>query len=122
MHACIHSLFPRWISKTALENIYIWGATTGVIMSWKGLGMFVDSMAKNFPLIIFGTDFTGLAASLIPFLILSACYVSGCLVAKGAEMDGSIVQGCGVDFSRSYCKHMYEQFFDKSGAFRKKLN
>ena len=88
-------------------------------MSWKGLSMVVDVFANHYPTIIFNTDFTAFAVTLIPFLLLSILHVSGSLVAKGAEMDGSMEGGLGVVFSRSYSAIVYDNFFETSSKKRK---
>ena len=79
-------------------------------MTWKGLGMAIDMTASKYPLVILGFDFSGLAANLISFLVLSLCCVSASLVGKGAEMDGTVAKGDGVDFSRAYLRHFLSDY------------
>ena len=79
-------------------------------MTWKGLGMAIDMTANKYPLVIHGFDFSGPAANLISFLVLSLCCVSASLVDKGAEMDGTFVKGNGVDFSRVYLRHFLSDY------------
>src|SRR5271166_1849556 len=90
--------FSRFLVKTLLEDLYIYVATAAVILSWKGVGMAVDMLANQFPVVIHGADMdlTGVAANLGSFLLLSACYSSGSLVGKGAERDGSLPERSGV--------------------------
>jgi len=103
----------RQILKTLLEDIFIYLATASVILCWKGVGMAVDSLAKQFPVIYAGEDYTGLCANLGSFLLLSLCYASGSLVGKGAELDGSMADGAGVDFSRCYFAHFFNDFIEE---------
>jgi len=100
------------VVKTLLEDIYIYIATAAVILSWKGVGMAVDALAKQFPIVHGETDYTGVYANLISFLLLSVCYSSGSLVGKGAERDGSLTGGSGVEFSTDYFAHFFSDFIE----------
>ena len=81
-----------------------------VILTWKGVGMAVDTLAQQFPVHCGGCDVTGLCANLVSFTLLSLCYVSGSLVGKGAEMDGATSGGAGVEFSTAFFGNFFEDF------------
>ena len=104
MHGFRHAL------KTIIEDLYIFGATAAVILTWKGVGMAIDSLAQQFPVHCGECDVTGLCANLVSFMLLSLCYVTGSLVGKGAEMDGISSGGVGVEFSTAYFGHFFEDF------------
>ncbi|ESN92478.1 hypothetical protein HELRODRAFT_181350 [Helobdella robusta] len=106
----------RMITKTFLENFFIWGATAGVIATWKGLGMAIDMTSKAHPIYLNDVNISSLCLNVISFTLLSLCHVSASLVAKGAEMDGSIANGDGVEFSRLYLRHFYEDYIKKEKA------
>ena len=95
----------RTAIKTLLEDVYIFGATAAVILTWKGVGMAVDLLARQHPVQYGDYDVTGLCANLVSFFLLSLCYVSGSLVGKGAELDGS-----GVEFGTSYFGHFFDDY------------
>lgn len=111
-----HKSENRLPLKILLEDIYIFLATAGVILTWKGVGMAVNTLARQFPIHQAGRDMTGIYANLVSFLLLSVCYVSGSLVGKGADMDGSLKEGSGVDFSRAYFVHFFEDHIRKTDA------
>jgi len=90
--------------------LYIFGATAAVILTWKGVGMAVDSLAQQFPVRCGESDITGLCAQVVSFMLLSLCYVTGSLVGKGAEMDGASSGGVGVEFSTAYFSQFFEDF------------
>lgn len=100
----------RFAVMTFVEDVYIFGATAAVILSWKGVGMGVDLLARQFPVYCGDLEVTGLCANLVSFLLLSLCYVTGSLVGKGAEMDGASGSGAGVEFSRKYFAHFFEDY------------
>jgi len=100
----------RFTLKTIVEDLYIFGATAAVILTWKGVGMAVDALAQQFPVRCGECDITGLCANLVSFTLLSLCYVSGSLVGKGAEMDGATSGGVGVEFSTAYFGQFFEDF------------
>ena len=100
--------------KVILEDLYIFAATAGVILTWKGVGMAVNKLAQEFPVYHGSTDVTGIYANLVSFLLLSICYVSGSLVGKGADMDGSNRGGVGVDFSRAYFGHFFDDYIRRT--------
>lgn len=100
----------RYALKTIVEDLYIFGATAAVILTWKGVGMAVDELARQFPIHCGGHDVTGLCANVASFLLLSLCYVTGSLVGKGAEMDGASSGGVGVEFSTAYFEHFFDDF------------
>jgi len=100
----------RYVLKTITEDLYIFGATAAVILTWKGVGMAVDSLAQQFPVHCCGRDVTGLCANMASFMLLSLCYVTGSLVGKGAEMDGASSGGVGVEFSTAYFGHFFNDF------------
>jgi len=117
--------FCRTPVKVVLENLYIFSATAGVILTWKGVGMAVNKLAQEFPVYHGSTDVTGIYAHLVSFLLLSICHVTRCLAGKGAVMDGSNHRGAGVDFSRKYFGHFFNDFIrrtdeDKSASEAKK--
>jgi len=89
--------------------LYICGATGAVILTWKGVGMAIDMLARENPVEFGDSDVTGLCANLASFFLLSLCYVSGSLVGKGAEMDGA-----GVEFSTSYFGYFFDDFIKES--------
>jgi hypothetical protein len=99
----------RILLKTLLEDIYIFGATAAVILTWKGVGMAVDLLARQYPIQYGDDDVTGLFANIVSFVLLSLCYVSGSLVGKGAELDGA-----GVEFSTAYFGHFFEDYIKQS--------
>lgn len=96
--------------KTILEDLYIFGATAAVILTWKGVGMGIDSLAQQFPIRCGECDVTGLFANMTSFMLLSLCYVTGSLVGKGAEMDGAMTGGGGVEYSTSFFGVFFEDF------------
>jgi len=100
----------RFVLKTIVEDLYIFGATAAVILTWKGVGMAVDALAQRFPVYCGECDVTGLCANMASFMLLSLCYVTGSLVGKGAEMDGAASGGVGVEFSTAYFGHFFEDF------------
>jgi hypothetical protein len=100
----------RFAVMTVLEDVYIFAATASVILTWKGVGMAVDLLARQFPVQYMDYDVTGLCANVASFLLLSMCYVTGSLVGKGAEMDGANSGGAGVEFSTAYFGHFFDDF------------
>lgn len=100
----------RFAVMTLVEDVYIFAATAAVILTWKGVGMAVDTMARQFPVHCADCDITGLCANVASFLLLSLCYVTGSLVGKGAEMDGSSASGAGVVFPTAYFGHFFEDY------------
>jgi len=100
----------RYALKTIVEDLYIFGAMAAVILTWKGVGMAVDALARQFPVQCGGCDVTGVCANMASFALLSLCYVTGSLVGKGAEMDGAAGGGIGVEFSTSYFEHFFDDF------------
>jgi hypothetical protein len=108
----------RTLLKTLLEDIYIFLATAGVILTWKGVGMAVDLVARQHPVRYGDSDLTGLCANVASFALLSICYVSGSLVGKGAELDGS-----GLEFSTDYFGHFFGDYVRQSDdVVAKKIN
>jgi len=100
----------RFALKTIVEDLYIFGATAAVILTWKGVGMAIDSVAQQFPVRCADCDITGLCANMVSFTLLSLCYVTGSLVGKGAEMDGASSGGVGVEFSTAYFGNFFDEF------------
>jgi len=93
---------------TIVEDLYIFGAMAAVILTWKGVGMAVDTLAQQFPVHCF---VTGLCANVVSFTLLSLCYVSGSLInAKGAEMDGADSGGVAVEFSTAFFGNFFGDF------------
>ena len=100
----------RFALKTIVEDLYIFGATAAVILTWKGVGMAIDSVAQQFPVRCAECNITGLCANMVSFTLLSLCYVTGSLVGKGAEMDGASSGGVGVEYSTAYFGNFFEEF------------
>lgn len=100
----------RRFLKLFLEDVYIYIASAAVILTWKGVGMAVDPLVRQFPLEYGGKDYTSLAAHLVPFLLLSICYTSASLIGKGADMDGTQPDGSGVEFSINYFGHFFNDY------------
>jgi len=100
----------RQIMKLLLEDIFIYLASASVILYWKGVGMAIASLAKQFPIIYADEDFTGVIAQLGSFLLLCICYASSNLIDMGAVLDGSKTDGAGVEFSRRYFAHFYSDY------------
>lgn len=100
----------RYVLKTIVEDLYIFSAMAAVILTWKGVGMAVDTLAQRFPVHCGDCDVTGLCANLASFVLLSLCYVSGSLVGKGAEVDGATTGGAGVEFSTAYFGAFFGDF------------
>jgi len=111
-----HVVCYKWINgfryalKTIVEDLYIFSAMAAVILTWKGVGMAVDTLAQRFPVHCGDCDVTGLCSNLASFILLSLCYVSGSLVGKGAEVDGATSGGSGVEFSTAYFGAFFEDF------------
>ena len=95
---------------TIVEDVYIFGATAAVILTWKGVGMAVDTLAQRFPVQWGECDVTGPCAQLASFALLSLCYVTASLVGKGAEMDGASSGGAGAQFSTDYFAAFFDDF------------
>lgn len=88
--------------KILFEDFFFCGANVGVILVWKGLGMFFGALGDNFPIHHNGTDVTWLYATFVPFFLLVIVHSSGTLVTKGCDVDGDFMDGEGVNFSISY--------------------
>ncbi|ELT90713.1 hypothetical protein CAPTEDRAFT_21929 [Capitella teleta] len=91
----------HWM-KIAFEDAFFCGANVGVILVWKGLGMFFGALGDNFPIYHNGNDVTWLYATLVPFVLLTMVHSSGTLVTKGCDVDGDFMDGEGINFSISY--------------------